>query len=129
MPFIREVVHMRRVKHPVKKLLLLALAAGVLLLWLWRELPCVIRSLTGIPCPGCGMTRAWLACFRLRLGEAFSYHPMFWSIPVLAAYWFFDGKLLGKARLDRIILGVILVGMAVCYGLRLAAFYTGRSYI
>ena len=38
---------------------------------------CLCRALTGIPCPGCGMTRAWLAAFGLDLRAAFAYHPLF----------------------------------------------------
>ena len=29
------------------------------------DIGCVFRLMTGIPCPGCGMTRAWLAALRL----------------------------------------------------------------
>ena len=42
----------------------------------------VFRLLTGIPCPGCGMTRAWLAALRLDFAAAFAYHPLFWAVPI-----------------------------------------------
>ena len=32
---------------------------------------CVFRFATGVPCPGCGMTRAYLA-----------FHPLFWMVPI-----------------------------------------------
>lgn len=38
---------------------------------------CPIRYILGISCPGCGMTRAWLAVLRLDFAAAFSYHPLF----------------------------------------------------
>lgn len=44
---------------------------------------CPIRYVTGIPCPGCGLSRAYIALLHLNIREAFSYHPMFWAIPVL----------------------------------------------
>lgn len=49
---------------------------------------CPIKFVTGVSCPGCGMTRAWLSLLRLDLGAAWGYHPLFWLPPVaLAAYF------------------------------------------
>ena len=38
---------------------------------------CPIRFLTGISCPGCGMTRAWISVLKGDLHAAFSFHPLF----------------------------------------------------
>ena len=38
---------------------------------------CPYYLLLGIPCPGCGLTRAYLAAFRLDFKSAFAYHPLF----------------------------------------------------
>jgi len=38
--------------------------------------PCMLRTITGMPCPGCGLTRATLALFRLDAAEAFRDNPM-----------------------------------------------------
>jgi hypothetical protein len=38
---------------------------------------CPLRFATHIPCPGCGMTRAFLSFFTLDIGKAFYYHPLF----------------------------------------------------
>ncbi len=43
--------------------------------------PCPFRALTGISCPGCGMTRAFLLLSHLRLSEAFAMNP---AAPLLA---------------------------------------------
>lgn len=61
-----------------------AIAAGALLLYL-LDIGCVFRLLTGIPCAGCGMTRAWLAALRLDFAAAIAYHPLFWVVPVVFA--------------------------------------------
>ena len=55
---------------------LLAIAAfyGVLHL---LGITCPIRFFTGISCPGCGMTRAWLSLLRGDYHQAFDYHPLF----------------------------------------------------
>lgn len=47
---------------------------------------CPILHFTGIPCPGCGMTRSFLAIARGDLPTAFEYHlfgPLFFSAIVL----------------------------------------------
>ena len=46
------------------------------------DIGCIFRLMTGIPCPGCGMTRAWLAALRLDFAAAFAYHPLFWVVPI-----------------------------------------------
>jgi len=43
---------------------------------------CPIHFLTGISCPGCGMTRAVFALLRLRFTEAFYYHPLVYALPL-----------------------------------------------
>ena len=115
-------------KRPARlglKLLLLFLCGGLLGLCVWMEVPCLFRYVTGVICPGCGLSRAWLAALRLDLLSAFSYHPMFWSIPVLALFVLFDGRLLRKERLNNWILGILLGGLAVCYIIRLFVFLGG----
>lgn len=43
---------------------------------------CPIRFVTGISCPGCGMTRAWLEFLQFNPVAALAYHPLFWTVPV-----------------------------------------------
>lgn len=38
--------------------------------------PCLFRFVTGLPCPGCGGTRAFAAILRGDLIHAFFYHPV-----------------------------------------------------
>ncbi len=39
-------------------------------------LPCLFRTLAHIPCPSCGMSRAWEALGRLDVALAFRMHPL-----------------------------------------------------
>jgi len=41
----------------------------------WSWWPCPFHRLTGLPCPGCGMTRAAVALVRGNLTEAMGWHP------------------------------------------------------
>lgn len=44
---------------------------------------CPIKFVTGVSCPGCGMTRAWLSALGGRLDLALAYHPLFWVLPLV----------------------------------------------
>jgi hypothetical protein len=64
-----------------RRLLLLAPAAVILLAALlppgWESpVPlCAVKALTGLDCPGCGMTRAFLLIAHGRVAEAAAAHP------------------------------------------------------
>ncbi|MDR2525756.1 MAG: DUF2752 domain-containing protein [Oscillospiraceae bacterium] len=48
---------------------------------------CIMESSVGIPCPGCGLTRAWRSCAQMNYAAAFRWHPLFWLIPCMALLW------------------------------------------
>ena len=43
---------------------------------------CPIRFVTGISCPGCGMTRAYIALLHFDLAQATFFHPL-WPLPMI----------------------------------------------
>lgn len=58
-----------------------ALVAAVVALWLMALGPgettiCLLRNWTGIPCPGCGVTRSIAALLHGDYAEAFTLHPL-----------------------------------------------------
>lgn len=59
------------------------LFVGVPLVFHAIGIGCPIRFATGISCPGCGMTRAWINALTLRFDLAMAYHPLFWLVPPL----------------------------------------------
>ena len=91
---------------------LLCLAGIALLLFLWRQLqlPCPVRSIIGIPCPGCGLTRACLAALHLDFSAAFAWHPMFWCVPALALFIVYDGKVFRSNKVNLLLWGSLLAG-------------------
>ncbi|MBQ7534289.1 MAG: DUF2752 domain-containing protein [Stomatobaculum sp.] len=59
---------------------------------------CPIKFITGISCPGCGMTRAWISVLVFHdLHKAFHYHPLFWIV-IPALPFFLSGRL-SRSRL------------------------------
>ncbi len=55
---------------------------------------CLIRGTTGMPCPMCGMTRAYKALLVGNIQEAWLAHPLFWLPLLLGLIWLFKGKAL-----------------------------------
>ncbi len=54
------------------------------------DITCVFLELFGIPCPGCGMTRAFLSLLKLDIYNAFRYNPVIFFMPYVFAYIFCD---------------------------------------
>ena len=46
--------------------------------------PCPVYTVTGIECPGCGMTRACAAISQGQLDQAWQYHPLAFVLLTLA---------------------------------------------
>ena len=84
-----------------------------------QGIPCILHKLTGLDCPGCGMTRAVLALARLDIAAAFGYNAIW---PVILGYLLWVGLgmsaafvkrgeafyLPGKTWMHAVILAVIL---------------------
>ncbi len=45
---------------------------------------CLVKNLTGYPCPTCGMTRAYKALLSFDIKDALYWHPLFWLVPLVA---------------------------------------------
>lgn len=74
-----------------------ALCAAVLAAFYLLHPRCVVEELTGVPCPSCGMTRAWLNALHGRFARAFYFHPLFWSVPGVYLFLFFRNKFSPRA--------------------------------
>ncbi len=71
----------RRQKSPKQSLLLAAAASVSGLVFLYAThhsiILCPVYAITGVPCPSCGMSRAWTHFLSGEIEEAFRYHPLF----------------------------------------------------
>ena len=79
------------------------------------DLSCIIKTLTGISCPGCGMTRSILAILRFDFEAAWYYHPLVYyliiAIPVMIVLYLKDKDKLSK----RILIFSAIVMLAVYF--------------
>ncbi len=108
-----------KIRNKTEKCITLALFAALIGAYLAFDVGCLFRALFGISCPGCGMTRAYLSLFSGDLALAFSYHPMFWSVPILLVYYLFDGHVFRIKWLNAGIFSAILLGFFLVFFIRL----------
>ncbi len=64
---------------------------------------CLFRSLTGMPCPTCGTTRALMHFSRGDLATAFSQNPLFVSLLTLTFLYFVVNSIATLLRFPRVI--------------------------
>lgn len=112
----------RPVKPDWKKVLLWTLLLAVLILFL--DLGCIFRKVTGIPCPGCGMTRAHLAALRLDFQSAFFYHPLwFLPIPLAAVQLFFPRGIFRERKWNNALAVLLLILVLAVYAVRMVLYF------
>lgn len=99
----------------------LALAIGLSFHYLLTNTTCLIRGSIGIPCPTCGLSRAYKFLLRGDVLRAFKFHPLFWLIPLVAIYvgyaWYTQRKM------NRYILLSILIIFIGVYLWRMMTYF------
>ena len=105
-------------------LILVGVFACAIAMW-FSETGCFVKRVTGIPCPSCGMTRAFFAFINGNFAESFRLHPMLLSIPVLAImFMFYDKLFIGKTKIPSIVLfSLIMIGFIINYIYQLSLFF------
>lgn len=86
-----------------------ALICGILHI---TKIGCPIKFLTGVSCPACGMTRAWVLAFTFHFGEAWRFHPLFFLIPVIILFILFKEKI-GEKLFSGVMLSFAVIFIAV----------------
>lgn len=93
---------------------------GLLYLKVWLPVtsigvPCVFHELTGLYCPGCGLTRTALSLLTLDFYQAFRYNPLLlFLVPLYIAYSMANRKQL--KWISNVIMTIMLT-MTITFGL------------
>ena len=96
---------------------LLHLAGYSLVTALPKAALCPFKALTGLPCPGCGMTHAFLALGRLDFSGAYAENPLVFPLAALMALYL-AGRVPRAVRSGKAV-NFSLLGVLVFWGGRL----------
>lgn len=114
-----------RDKVPFYKLVLYSLSILFLLLIFYK---CPFKFFLGVPCLGCGMTRALISCLKLDFVAAFNYHPLFGFVIIAGILWclnYFGVKLLSP-KITKILGYTLCALFVIVYFIRL---FTGSDIV
>lgn len=88
---------------------------------------CPMVMLTGLPCPGCGMTRAVCSILKGNFAAAWELHPFSYAFLVLALVFVIRRYILQKEIKSLAkYLAAVFVGMIVFYIYRMIRFFPGN---
>ncbi|CEO08340.1 DUF2752 domain-containing protein [Paraclostridium sordellii] len=79
-----------KIKNLFIKIIILTFGFSIFRI-LGSDTRCLLKNKIGIPCPGCGMTRALESFLHGDIKKAFYYHPLF-LIPIFIAIVFLFGN-------------------------------------
>ncbi|MDD2371038.1 MAG: DUF2752 domain-containing protein [Firmicutes bacterium] len=100
---------------------LLFLGLGIFFLYIFylMDISCLLRYLTGIPCPTCGATRAMFSLFRLDFFDYFYFNPM--ALPLVIAFLavFHINLYPQRNKMVYIYVGIVVVLTIILYVYRL----------
>lgn len=82
---------------------------------------CYFKALTGIPCPGCGLTRAYLALFKGNLTRALFFHPLF-IVPAIVLIYLIIPKL-RNSKYNNLFWSIICIIFIGTYIVRMLLFF------
>lgn len=85
---------------------------------------CLIKFITGLPCPSCGMTRAYISLTHFNIKEAWNYHPLFWFSPPIILFIIISKKPLFHSKTKQsIFLATVIIIIFSVYVYRMIKLF------
>lgn len=108
-----------------KVLKAIIILAGTFILLKIFNVQCLFKSILGVPCPGCGLTRAVEAFLHGNLREAFYWHPLFFIAPIVLFLVISDLEVIRKINKKYMnIIIFILIGVFLgVYAIRMVTLF------
>lgn len=126
-------MHMRkivdRIRQDIKNLWSVAVAVAIyaVLVNLIFHAFCPMVIVTGLPCPGCGMTRSLFFLATGRVGQSLWIHPMGVPIAALVFYFLWNRYVLGRnAKGMKVLVIVAIVLLVILYIWRMRLYFPDR---
>lgn len=92
---------------------------------IFKRSACLFLNLTGVPCPSCGMTRAYISLFRGNITQAFDYHPLFLA-PFVIIIMMQEKIRTNKKLFNRLIILLTAI-LFVVYAIRLILLFPEKE--
>ena len=90
---MQKVTHLENNKKFILLILTILLVFGILVVFVC-PIDCIFKSITGFPCPSCGLTRGFRALLKGDIVSAFNYNiltiPIFISLNILLFLFIID---------------------------------------
>ena len=103
---------------------LMAVAAYILIFQMAFHTICPMQLFFGLPCPGCGLTRAFILAAGGHFVRAYYMHPFLYGLGFLVLWWgFFRYVVRKKSVLLPYMTGIVFAGMLVFYIYRMIRYY------
>ena len=81
---------------------------------------CLAKAIFGVPCPVCGMTRAFLSLLKLDFAAAISYNPAFWTFPLICISGILAATDKKRTKLWLILFSAFIATLLIFWAVRLA---------
>ena len=69
-----------------QRLIIILLVGITVILNSVLKVGCLMKAVFHVPCPVCGMTRAYLSVLKLDFKSAMYYNPAFWVFPIICLF-------------------------------------------
>lgn len=104
--------------------LILILYLGYFYFFHHDESNCLVKLSIGIPCPGCGMTRAIGYLLVFDFSTAFHFHPLVFLLPiVLIIFLYQETKYFNKIANSKAFWVSILLLFIIVYAIRMSLYF------
>lgn len=115
-------------QNQVKETIIVFLLIGIISLLfglIFKRSACLFLNITGVPCPACGMTRAYVALFRGDLSQAFYYHPLF-LMPIIIIVISHNKIMANKKLFNGLVISLIII-LLIVYIIRLILLFPEKE--
>lgn len=101
--------------------LTIILVYGILYIFTKQGIPCIFHKISGLYCPGCGITRMFISLFKLNIYQAFRYNPLVFILLIMSTLYFLVDSLkygitkkhIKLPEIVYIILLIIVIGFGI----------------